>query len=269
MSAFDQSTNVIALPPGGGFQPGPLPSPGLPTPGPGFPGPGGGGFPGVGDLLDILKGKGAGALAGVLQDAGVGRGLSQLISRVAVREGESALSGIAADVGVGDGASGKQGLPLSRAVTLVENGDLAPDERVRWQIEYSGRARGDGGGKARDNRVGGAVRRACSSLRTGEGDKALGSGVVHHEFETSARCIPALARELGKVSRLWAHCRIINAPSLRSLPDDPGPDPNPDDPNPPPDDDNGDDGGNGGGFLGGMEQSTVILLAVLLFVATR
>ena len=280
----NQSTNtIVAPPPGGGFRPGPglpspgLPSPGLPSPGPGF----GGRLPGVGDLLDILGRKGARGLSGVLQDAGVGRGLSQLISLVALRQGRGALEGIGGDAGITGGGGGKPGLPLNRAVTLVQNGDLPGDARVTWQIEYSGRARGEGGGRARDQQVGGAVRRACPSLRTGEGDSALGSGVVHHEFETDAACIPALARELGRVSSLWDHCRIIRAPDVelpsgpgRTDPTDPPPtDPPPTDPPPtdPPPGGGGPgpgDGGNGS-FLGDLGTTEVVLIAALLFFATR
>ena len=131
------------------------------------------------------------------------------------------------------GGSGKSGIPLSRAVELVQSGRLRTDERLRWQIEYKGRARGEGGGRLRDEVIGDAVRGACPSLETGQGDNALGSGVVHHEFKTDAACVPALAEALEPESLYWDHCRIINSPPLQDAPE---PEPTPPEPGPPPED---------------------------------
>jgi len=108
--------------------------------------------------------------------------------------------------------TGKAGVPVSTYASLVHSGQVDPEATVRWQIEYAGNARGDGGGGPRDGLAQRVIEAVPSISDVRGGVPALGFGVIHHEFNTKAKDTPKLLDVLQRFSDRWKFVRMIDGP---------------------------------------------------------
>jgi hypothetical protein len=140
------------------------------------------------------------------------------------------------------GGSGKAGVPIETYAKAVQNGQVDPQAKIRWQIEYAGPAVGESGGGPRDE-LGGKVIDAVPSISdVRRGVPALGYGVVHHEFNMKAKDTLKLFEVLRQYPGRVKQIHMIDGPVPQKLEGSKGP---------PPEDSGGYEGGDNTGGGGG------------------